>query len=47
MRYLFIKKKKSLKNAPFDLISAVQEKRHSFVSLADILRKQPILESYI
>lgn len=32
-------KKKKLKNAPFDLILALQEKRHSFVSLADIPKK--------
>lgn len=34
VRYSFIKK--NLKNAPFDLILAVQEKLHSFVTLADI-----------
>lgn len=44
---VFCSLKKNLKNAPFDMILAVQEKLHSFVSLADIRRKQPILESYI
>lgn len=44
---IFVHFFKNLKNAPFGLILAVQEKLHSFVSLADIQRKQPILESYI
>lgn len=45
MRYLFIKrgekkkKERRVQRAPFDLMLAVQDKRPSFVSLADILAK--------